>query len=287
MDKNRARKKVVDRSAKKDAVDILCWAGISERRACELVGLSRASNRYVSKRIDDDCTRSRIVELANERRRFGYRRLQQLLAMEGRNVNQKKVYRIYCEEGLQVRKRKRRKLTGRRGLPFVMPTQPNERWSMDFVSDTFTSGRKFRTLNIIDDFTRESIAIEVATSIPGQRVIRVIEQLIAFRGKPQSIVSDNGPEFRCGAMLAWSKEKDILQQFIDPGKPMQNALVESFNGRFRDECLNENLFFDIQQARTTIENWRHDYNNHRPHSGLGGKTPKEFYRMNTTLPLAV
>ncbi len=273
--------------ARKDAVDILCWTGISERRACELVDVPRSSHRYVSKRKDDKCTRSRLVELANERKRFGYRRLKQLLQKEGRIVNLKKVYRIYCEEGLQVRRRKRKKLAGSRRLPFVMPTRPNERWSMDFVSDTFESGRKFRTLNIIDDFTRESIAIEVATSIPGRRVIRVIARLIAFRGKPESIVSDNGPEFRCNDVRAWFDEQKIAQQFIDPGKPMQNALCESFNGRFRDECLNETLFFDIQQARSLIEDWRHDYNNHRPHSGLGGQTPNEFCQMQTKFQLAV
>ena len=186
-----------------------------------------------------------------------------------------------------MRKRRKKRVRDYRGQPFVLPEAPNQRWSMDFTSDTFASGRKFRTLNVIDDFSRESLAIEVSTSLPGRRVARVLDRLIAMRGKPNSIVCDNGPEFTCGAMQEWSKERGVSLQFIEPGKPMQNALVESFNGRFRDECLNENLFFDTSHARILIEAWRYDYNNIRPHSSLQGKSPKEFSKLHAPFLLAV
>ena len=202
-------------------------------------------------------------------------------------MNHKKVYRIYCQEGLQVRKRRKKRVREYRGKPFVLPEGPNQRWSMDFTSDTFADGRKFRTLNVIDDFSRESLAIEVSTSLPGPRVASVLDRLIAFRGRPNSIVCDNGQEFTCGAMQEWCKVRDVPSQFIEPVKPMQNALVESFNGRFRDECLNENLFFDVPQARILIEAWRYDYNNIRPHSSLEGKSPKEFSEMHSSFSLAV
>lgn len=219
--------------------------------------------------------RSKVIELASVRRRFGYRRITWLLQREGIRINPKRVYRIYCEENLHVRKRKRKKLRVFR-KPLVPVERPNQRWSMDFVSDTIAIGRRFRTLNVIDDYTRECLAIEVAYNLPGERVTRVLNRLIFMHGKPEKIVLDNGPEFTGGAMLRWSAENNIELDFIRPGKPMENAICESFNGRFRDECLNETWFLDLEHAKGTIEDWRIDYNEARPHGSLNQLTPAEF-----------
>ncbi len=277
---------MVGLAAQRDAVSILCWAGVSERRACELVGAPRATIRYVSRKHADEEIRTRLEELAAERRRFGYRRLHQGLQKEGFKVNHKKVYRLYCQMHLQVR-RKRRKQRTFRGNAFIVPEAPNERWSMDFMSDSMACGRKFRTLNVIDDCTRECLAIEVGTSLPGLRVARVLDRLIAFRGKPNGIVCDNGPEFTSVVMKKWMDTHGIPLLFIEPGRPMQNALVESFNGKMRDECLNENLFFDVPHARQIIEDYRQDFNTARPHSGLGGLTPAQKHANHMSFKLAV
>ena len=277
---------MVSLAEKRDAIAILCWAGVSERRACELVGVPRATIRYEPKKRDDEGIRMRLEELAADRRRYGYRRLHTSLVKEGVKVNHKKVYRLYCDMKLQVRRRKRKQRLFR-GNVFTVPERPNERWSMDFMCDSMASGRKFRTLNVIDDATRECLAIEVATSIPGLRVARVLDQLIAFRGKPNGIVCDNGTEFTSNAMKHWSDKNGIPLLFIEPGKPMQNALVESFNGKMRDECLNENLFFDVPHARQLIEEFRQDFNKARPHSGLGGLTPAEKHASYSAFKLAV
>jgi putative transposase len=278
---------VVTATAQRDAVDILCWTGVSERRACELIGMSRSTFRYVSREAADARIRTRLEELSCERRRFGYRRLHDLLKDEGINVNHKKVYRIYRELNLQVRKKRRKRRTCRGLAPFILPQKPNERWSMDFMCDSLASGRKFRTLNVIDDFTRECLAIEVATSISGKRVARVLDRLVAFRGKPNGIVCDNGTEYTSKALSEWSKSRDIPLLFIEPGKPMQNALVESFNGKMRDECLNENLFFTIPHATQLIEDFRQDFNKKRPHTGIGGLTPNQMHDQYCSLQLAV
>jgi putative transposase len=210
-----------------------------------------------------------------ERPRWGYRRLYRLLRREGMVVNKKLVQRVYREEGLAVRRRKRKRVAiPRTPLPSLIGA--NERWSMDFVSDALSDGRRFRVLTIVDDFTRESPAIEVDTSLPGERVIRVLESLATTRGLPKAIVCDNGPEFRGEALDQWADRCGVALQFIQPGKPIQNAFAESFNGRFRDECLNENWFVSLLDARRTIEAWRIDYNVARPHSGLDDRTPAEF-----------
>jgi putative transposase len=248
----------------------------SERRACQLTGMGRSSCRYQERRRDDPALRERLRELAGERRRFGYRRLTVLLRREGRVVNPKRVYRIYCQEGLTVRRRQRqrRKAEGRR--PLVLPTRANQVWTMDFTHDNLASGRKFRTLNLMDGFTRESPRIEVDTSLPGLRVVRVLEEVARQRGYPQAIQVDNGPEFISRVVDQWAFKHSVELHFIAPGKPTENALIESFNGKFRDECLNEHWFLTLPEAREKIEIWRRDYNQARPHSALGYQTPEEF-----------
>ena len=199
-----------------------------------------------------------------------------MLSRESLVANHKKIYRIYTEEGLQVRRKRKKGRSQVRGVPMLVPTRPNERWSMDFVNDSMATGRRFRCLNIVDDFTRESPAIEVDTSIPGARVVRVLERLAVTHGLPETIVIDNGPEFIGKDLDAWANKAGVKLYFIDLGKPMQNCYIESFNGKFRDECLNMNWFTDLADAKRTIEVWRVEYNEVRPHSSLENATPKKF-----------
>ena len=249
--------------------------GVSQRRACEALGTARSTLRYESRRGDDPL-REPLRAVAAVRPRYGYRRLAVVLRRDGWVVNDKRVYRLYRAEGLAVRRRKRKRLAaGRRVMPRV-PRHPNERWSMDFMSDTFASGRTFRTLNIVDDCTRECLAIAVDTSLTGARVARVLDELAATRGLPDVIVVDNGAEFTSQALDAWAYSRGVQLHFIRPGKPVDNAFIESFNGKFRDECLNEHWFRGLTDARETIETWRLDYNDVRPHSALGNRTPTEF-----------
>jgi putative transposase len=251
--------------------------GLSERRACRLVGMARTSCRYERQRQGrEEKLKARLHTLAGERRRFGYRRLTVLLRREGWTVNHKRVYRLYRQEGLGVRRRKRKRLGAVERQPLAIPVRPNERWSMDFVADALTDGRRFRSLNIVDDFNRECLAAQVDTSLTGARVVRVLEQLRELRGLPQVLVMDNGPEFAGQALDVWAYEQGVKLHFIDPGKPVQNAFIESFNGKMRDECLNEHWFTSLGEARETIEVWRRDYNEVRPHSSLGNRTPQEF-----------
>ena len=251
--------------------------GLSERRACRLVGMARTSCRYERQRQGrEEKLKARLHTLAGERRRFGYRRLTVLLRREGWTVNHKRVYRLYRQEGLGVRRRKRKRLGAVERQPLAIPVRPNERWSMDFVADALTDGRRFRSLNIVDDFNRECLAAQVDTSITGARVVRVLEQLRELRGLPQVLVTDNGPEFAGQALDVWAYEQGVKRHFIEPGKPVQNAFIESFNGKMRDECLNEHWFTSLGEARETIEVWRRDYNEVRPHSSLGNRTPQEF-----------
>jgi len=253
---------------------------VSERRACGLVGFCRSSARYRTRRSGDQELRERLRALAGERRRFGYRRLHVMLRREGEQVNHKRVYRLYREEGLTVRKRARKRVSRAERLPVVAPAGPNECWCLDFVSDGLAWGLKIRMLTIVDAYTRESLAIEVDTSLPGVRVARVLDRVIAERGaKPDEIRLDNGPELTSKALDQWAYENGVRLRFIDPGKPVQNAYIESFNGRLRDECLNEHWFLTMAHARETIEEWRTDYNQRRPHSALGNLTPLEFARV--------
>ena len=242
--------------------------GLSERRACLIVGADRTMVRYRCRRPPDTELRGRLRELANERWRFGYRRLFILLRREGEPSGINRIHRLYREEGLAVRKRRaRRKAIGVR-VPILLEARPNARWSLDFVYDQFANGRRFRVLNIVDDVTKECLGAIPDTSISGRRVARELTTIVARRGEPGSIVSDNGTEFTCNAMLAWCKETGIDWHFIAPGKPIQNAFVESFNGRMRDELLNETLFFDLDDARSKVAKWVADYNGERPHSSL-------------------
>jgi putative transposase len=224
----------------------------------------------------DDELREKIRDLANERRRFGCPRIHLLLRREGLVVNHKRTERIYREEGLSLRKRKRKKTAAQTRVILPAPARTNERWSMDFVTDSIVTGRRFRALVIIDDYSRESPAIEVDTSLGGARVVSVLERLADTRGLPEVITIDNGPEFAGKALDEWAYRRGVKLHFIRPGKPIENAYAESFIGRLRDECLNENWFISLKNARDIIENWRIDYNGGRPHSSLGGLTPREY-----------
>lgn len=248
----------------------------SQRRACALLGMAPRVYRYTSTRTDDVELRQRLRELSFERRRFGYRRLHLLLKREGVEVNWKKLYRIYKEERLTVRKRGGRKRALGTRAPMTIPQDANQRWSLDFVSDALVDGRRFRILCVIDDFSRECLATVVDNSLSGERVARELDTIAERRGYPCMVVSDNGTELTSNAMLAWQQDRGVEWHYIAPGKPMQNGLVESFNGRLRDECLNEHLFRSFRHAREIIEEWRIDYNLHRPHTSLDGLTPNEF-----------
>jgi len=250
--------------------------GLSERRACSIVGADRKMVRYRSRRPPERELRGRLRELANERRRFGYRRLFILLRREGEPSGINRIYRLYREEGLTVRKRRaRRRAVGTRA-PILVEAKPNSRWSLDFVHDQFACGRRFRVLNIVDDVTRECLAAIADTSISGRRVARELTELIGRRGKPGMIVSDHGTEFTSNAILAWSQNHIVDWHYIEKGKPMQNGYIESFNGRMRDELLNESLFFGLDHARGAILEWAQDYNTTRPHSSLGYQPPATF-----------
>lgn len=255
---------------------------LSERRACELIGMSRGSCRYRQKERNEAALRSRLLELAEERPRFGYRRLHRMLRREKENgtakwmVNHKRVYRLYREEGLAMRRRKGKRFRSEARVPMVLPTGANQMWTMDFTRDSLASGRKFRTLNLMDGYTREALWIEVDTSLPGLRVVQVLERVAQERGLPEAIQVDNGPEFISKAVDQWAYANGVALHFIDPGKPVQNAFIESFNGKFRDECLNQNWHTSLGDARRIIEAWRMDYNSVRPHSSLGYLTPEEY-----------
>jgi putative transposase len=251
---------------------------MSERHACRLLGLGRSTHRYRARQDRDGALRMRLKELAARRMRFGYRRLMAMLLREGMPANHKRVYRLYREEGLAMRIRQRRRIRWNGAVVKPAASQPNERWSMDFVTDWVSSGKVIRMLTILDDCTRECPAIEVDTSLGGLRVRRVLDRIASERGLPDAIVLDNGPEFRGRALAAWSEERGVRLEFIQPGKPVQNAYVESFNGRLRDECLNANWFTSLSDARRKIETWRQDYNQHRPHSSLDYLPPVESAR---------
>lgn len=255
--------------------------GVSERRACRVIGLSSATWRYERRgRVDNSRLLARLQVHAAERPRFGYRRLRTLLEREGLVANHKRVYGVYRAAGLQVRRRRRKQLTRGERVPLPAPSRPGERWSMDFMVDTLADGRPFRTLNIVDDFTRECLAIEVDRSLPGARVVRVLERLRATIGLPQVIVVDNGPEFAGRTLDAWAYAARVTLRFIRPGRPIENAYVESFNGKFRDECLNEHWFVSMVDAQILIETWRLDYNTVRPHSSLQNRTPDQFAQLS-------
>ena len=250
---------------------------ISERSACQLVGISRSALRYQARARNDHALRARLRELAAQQSAYGYLFLHSMLKTEGLVINRKRTYRIYTEERLQVRTKRRKKLQRPR-QPLEVPGATNERWSMDFVSDQLANGRRFRVLNVVDDFSREMVGQLVAVSISGRQVARFLSLLCEQRGKPRKIICDNGTEFTSKAMFFWSKETGVLLGFIQPGKPTQNAFVESLNGKFRNECLNRSWFRTMDEARVEIDSWREHYNHVRPHSSLNYLSPVEYAR---------
>src|SRR5689334_12016738 len=248
--------------------------GVSERRVCRLMTMAVSSYRYRMKR-SDEALRTRLMELAREKPRFGYRRLQVLLRRSGEHVNHKRLHRVYCEAGLAIR-RKKRKHCVREGKPLAARTAANQEWALDFVHDAVECGRTIRVLSAVDAYTRECLALEVDTSFASRRVTRVLEAIVAERGQPLAIRCDNGPELTSRHFLAWCVERQIELVHIQPGKPTQNAHVESFHGRLRDECLAVSWFQNLFDARRKVAAWRREYNEERPHSSLGYRTPKEF-----------
>ncbi len=249
---------------------------VSTRRACRVVGVPRSTNDYSSQAKDQSALRIRIRDLAQARVRYGYRRLHVLLLREGWKVNHKRVYRLYREEGLSLRLKSKKKRVSRARVESQAPLSPNEVWSMDFISDNLGNGQALRALTIVDNFSRVSPAIEVDFSLTGRRVVKVLERVIARYGNPQVIKCDNGPEFISKALDEWAYRNGVKLEFSRPGKPTDNAYIESFNGRFRQECLDQHWFETLEEARKKIEQWREEYNETRPHSALGNKTPEAF-----------
>jgi putative transposase len=249
---------------------------LSQRRAAGLIPVNRATLRYEHHRDPQDALRVRLRELAGSRVRYGYRRLTVLLKREGWEVNAKRIYRIYTEEGLIVRTQKRKQRAQRQRVPLGQAVRPNHKWSMDLVAQRLPDGRWIRILTVVDQFTRECLTLHADTALSGEKVAAALDPVVALRGAPQSITVDNGTEFASKAMDLWAYNNGVHLDFIRPGKPVENGYIESFNGRLRDECLNVEVFFTLADARRKLALWRHDYNHHRPHSALADRTPVEF-----------
>jgi len=280
---------MVKPAAKRRAVGYLQQAfGLSERRACRVVGCCRATQRYESHRKEPARLRRTLLRLAKDKPRYGYRFLYRLLRRKGFAVNHKRIYRLYREEGLSLRRRRRRRryaASSREAAPRA--TRVGQRWSMDFVQDHLATGRRFRVLTTVDEFSRRSPGLLADWSITGARVVRHLDELAVTQGLPEVIVVDHGPEFISNALDQWAFERGVTLHFIRPGKPVDNAFIEAFNGRLREECLNANWFESLEHARELIHAWWHDYNNERPHSALGGLSPIEYERSQLrTQPLA-
>lgn len=256
---------------------------MSERRACRVAGAHRKTMRYRRHaREDEPELRERLRVLAAQRPRWGYRRLHVLLRREVGAINRKRVQRLYRLEGLALRRRKRKRTARIARVVAPVVWRRGEAWAIDFMQDVLTDGRRFRTLNVLDTVTRECLAIEVDTSLPGQRVVRVLDRLVEWHGKPKQITLDNGPEFTGQGLDVWAYERGVRLDFIDPGRPMQNGYLESFNGKLRDECLNAHWFGSLKEARVMIETWKEDYNTTRPHSALGNQTPAVYGQRQRT-----
>lgn len=269
--------------AKRRAVGFLCTElGLSERRGCRLVGLARSVQQYQPVERDEAVVVDRLRVLAAENRRYGHLRLHALLRREGLVRNRKRTFRLYRDQGLQVRTKKRRKLPRRDRLAPQVPQRPMQRWSLDFMSDQLADYRRFRILNLVDDDSRVCPRQIVDVSISGARLARFLDELALIHGLPEEIVLDNGPEGTSRAMFEWSQRSGVRLRFIEPGRPVQNAFVESFNGRLRDECLNQGWFLSLRHAREEIATWRRHYNTERPHSALGYRTPTEFVTTTAT-----
>ncbi len=250
---------------------------LSERRACRLVGLSRDSYRHPPQETEmNQALSAKIIEIAHVRRRFGYRRIHDLLRPEFAGVNHKRVLRLYQQANLSVRKRRKAKRPASERMPLQLARAVNEVWSMDFVSDSLASGRRIKFLTVADDFSHECVQIGADFGISGEYVTRLLDETARFRGYPRAVRTDNGPEFTSRAFMAWAQGHGIRHILIEPGRPMQNGYIESFNGKFRDECLNEHWFQTLPQARAVVAAWRQDFNEVRPHSSLGRIPPARF-----------
>jgi len=260
--------------------EVIATHGLSQRRACGLIEITRRTFRRTPGPDRNLKLRERLKTLAEERRRWGCPMLYRVIRREGWQVNHKRVERLYREEGLSLRRRRRRKRLSHLRVVRPRPAAANQAWALDFVHDSLIDGRRFRALAVIDEWSRESLAIEVDVSLTGERVIRVLDRLGVERGLPALIQSDNGPEFTSRALDQWAYDNQVRLHFIEPGKPIQNAFIESFNSRLREECLNEHVFVSLDDARRKIEQWRIEYNRERPHSSLGYLTPEEFAANN-------
>jgi putative transposase len=262
-------------STRRDVTFMMTEYGFSERQACRLLDLDRSSFRYEAQPDRNAGLREALIGLAGQKPRYGYRRLWAMLSRRGWAVNVKRVYRLYRAEGLAVRRLRRKRIV--RGAPGNAQLKAaNQEWALDFVTDALSTGRGLRILTVVDSFTRECPAIEVNTGLSGRHVTRVLERAMEQRGKPETLRCDNGPEFTSRHFIAWCEENKITLRHIQPGRPMQNGHVESFNGRLRDECLNANWFINLNDARRKVEQWRGEYNEERPHSSLDYRTPEEF-----------
>ncbi len=250
---------------------------VSQRRACEVLCAGRSTVRYESVADGREELRIRLRDLASSRPRYGYRRLHVLLRREGWIVNAKLIYRLYCEEGLGIRRktpRRRKACQVRNERPTA--ARAGQAWSMDFMADQLFNGQRFRLLTLVDNFTRESLAIRVGQRLTGDDVVQVLEGVTKAHGKPETIRVDNGPEFISKSLDLWAYWNGVKLDFSRPGKPTDNAFIESFNGKLRQECLNQNWFLSLTDAQTRVDAWRRDYNELRPHSALGQRSPSEF-----------
>lgn len=259
--------------------DLVARYGVSHRRACQAMSFPRSTHHYRARRDPQDALRLRLRDLAASRVRYGYRRLHVLLRREGWQVNLKRVYRLYRQEQLALRRKKpRRRVSCRDRVDRPAAEAADQVWSMDFMSDALADGRKFRALTVIDVYTRECLAIRVDTRFTSEQVVKVLEGLAYLRRAPRALRVDNGPEFTGRMVDLWAYVNGVTLDFSEPGKPTDNAFIESFNGRFREECLNQHYFASLEEARATAEAWRAEYNEERPHSALGNLAPGEFAR---------
>jgi putative transposase len=254
--------------------------GLSERQACQMLKLSRSAYRYQAKKADDEEVAQALLELAARKPRWGIRKMADYLKNQGYAWNHKRIRRVYCELGLNLRVKPKKRLPSRTPQPLVQPEKANQSWSLDFMSDSLASGRAFRTLNILDDFNREALWIEVNTSLPAERVIRVLEMLIDWRGRPKQIRMDNGPELISHRLKSWAEECQIVLAHIQPGKPSQNAYIERFNRTFREDVLDAYLFDSLSEVREITEQWLEEYNAIRPHEALQGLSPYQYAAQN-------
>ncbi|GAA4651003.1 IS3-like element ISLpn8 family transposase [Kistimonas scapharcae] len=252
------------------------YHNVSLRRACRIVGISDSVYRYQPDKRRDEPVIAALLEAVERYPAYGFSMLFKMLKRQGYHWNHKRIHRIYCELKLNKRRRGKKRLPARNPEPLCVPSSMNQCWPMDFMSDSLMCGRRFRTFNIVDDFNREALAIEIDLNLPAQRIIRVLERVVAWRGYPNKLRMDNGPEFISTALAEWAEQHQIQLEFIKPGTPTQNSYVERFNRTYRDEILNMYVFRSLNEVRELSENWIREYNNERPHSSLNDLTPWEY-----------